>query len=325
MSDPDGYPLPGTGRIEPPVADELIALGIGEDLGTDGGVCRPGEIVGGILLRNDPTTAATIPSRTTFAGRIVVRQAGVVAGLPYAARAWELLAELADHPGRVVVTAHAAEGAHVSAGFSLATVEGPAELVLAGERTALDFLMVLSGIATEAARWQSSANAASRGRLRVTDTRKTVPGLRALSKYAVMLGGATNHRQGLWDMVLIKDNHLRCAGSVSSAVAAARAARPDLDIEVEADTLDQAAEAAAAGADIVLLDNMDDATLAVAVDVVRHAAADARRTCLTEASGNITFERLPALAAAGVDRVSTSALTLAKPLDVGLDGGVEGP
>ncbi len=324
MSAFNGNRQTGAGPIEPPPADDLIALALAEDLGSDPGLCRPGEILGGILLRNDPTTASTIPPRTPFAGRIVARHAGVVAGLPYAARTWELLGELADHPGRVTFLAEVPDGAHVSAGSTLATVTGPAEVVLAGERTALDFVMVLSGIATESARWQHSANAASHGRMRVTDTRKTVPGLRALSKYAVALGGATNHRMGLWDMVLVKDNHLRCAGSVTAAVAAARAARPDLEVEVEADTLDQAAEAAAAGADVVLLDNMDDTMLAIAVDVVRHAAADARRTCVIEASGGITFERLPALAAAGVDRVSTSALTMARPLDVGLDGGVDG-
>jgi nicotinate-nucleotide pyrophosphorylase (carboxylating) len=154
--------------------------------------------------------------------------------------------------------------------------------------------------------------------MRVCDTRKTLPGLRALSKYAVRVGGGTNHRIGLFDMVLVKDNHIGAAGGITSAVARARELHPALLIEVEADSIAQAAEAARAGADMVLLDNMDDATLARAVAAVREATP-AGRECLTEASGGVTFGRLRALAAAGVDRVSSSALTLAQPLDFGLD------
>jgi nicotinate-nucleotide pyrophosphorylase (carboxylating) len=197
-------------------------------------------------------------------------------------------------------------------------------VVLGGERTALDFLMVLSGIATESARWRAAADAASRAagltdRLVVTDTRKTLPGLRAASKYAVAVGGAANHRAGLWDMVLIKDNHLRMAGGVTSAVEAARRHHPGLRIQVEADSLEQAVEAVEAGADLVLLDNMDDDGLAAAVAAVREASSGTSRPCLTEASGGVTIERLPALAATGVDRVSTSRLTMARPVDVALD------
>jgi nicotinate-nucleotide pyrophosphorylase (carboxylating) len=153
----------------------------------------------------------------------------------------------------------------------------------------------------------------------VTDTRKTLPGLRALSKYAVAVGGAYNHRAGLYDMVLIKDNHIVHAGGVAAAVAAARSIHPELLVECEADSLAQAVEAASAGADYVLLDNMDDAELTAAVAAVRAAAGE--RVCLTEASGRITFDRLGGLATTGVDRVSTSALTLARPLDFGLDSG----
>jgi nicotinate-nucleotide pyrophosphorylase (carboxylating) len=211
------------------------------------------------------------------------------------------------------------EGARVRAGDAVLEIDGDARVVLAGERTALDFLMVLSGIATRAAAWRDAAGPA----LKVLDTRKTLPGLRELSKYAVRAGGAHNHRLGLFDMVLIKDNHVAAAGGIAAAVRAARAAHPELPVEVEADTIAQAATAAAAGADLVLLDNMDDARLAEAVAAVRAATPEGGE-CETEASGGITIERLPAIAQAGVDRVSASALTLAPPLDFGLDAAGEG-
>jgi nicotinate-nucleotide pyrophosphorylase (carboxylating) len=307
-------------RLRPPDADRLVVAALAEDLGMDLDDWAHGEVVGRILLRNDPTTAATVGSGPVFTGRIVARQQGVLAGLPYARRSWELLAELAGVRRGVTVDPQLEDGDELVAGATIATVSGPAELVLTGERTALDFMMVLSGMATEAARWQRAADAASGGRLKVTDTRKTVPGLRALSKYAVAVGGATNHRTGLWDMVLIKDNHLRHAPSIKEAVLAVRAARPDVEVEVEADTIEQAAAAAAAGADYVLLDNMDDELLRLAVEAVRLACvAGGARRCVTEASGGITLDRLPAIATAGVDRVSTSALTLAPPLDIALD------
>jgi nicotinate-nucleotide pyrophosphorylase (carboxylating) len=297
-----------------PEADALVAAALAEDLGSDARVIAGGSVVGPVLLGGDPTTAATVPPDTRFVGSIIAREPGVVAGLPYAARTWELLAELVGQARTVTFEPVVSDGWTVEAGDVLAMVGGPASLVLAGERTALDFLMVLSGIATEAARWQAGAGHA----VRVTDTRKTVPGLRELSKYAVAAGGAANHRAGLWDMVLIKDNHLHHAGSVDEAVRAAREARPDLEVEVEVDTVDQAIEAAAAGADYVLLDNMDDVTLTLAVQAVRAACAPGSG-CVTEASGGITFDRLQALAATGVDRVSTSKLTMAPPLDIALD------
>jgi nicotinate-nucleotide pyrophosphorylase (carboxylating) len=237
----------------------------------------------------------------------------VVCGLPVAARVFEMLAEAsgAEVPELFPL---AREGARVRPGEAVLEIEGDARVVLAAERTALDFVMMLSGIATTAAAWQAAAGPG----LAVLDTRKTYPGLRALSKYAVRAGGAHNHRAGLFDMVLVKDNHIRAAGGIASAVAGARAAHPGLQVEVEADTAAQAAEAAASGADLVLLDNMDDSKLTEAVSAVR-AATPAGGTCLTEASGGITIERLPRLAAAGVDRVSASALTMAPPLDFGLD------
>ncbi len=295
--------------LRAPASDALIAAALAEDLGV-----APEELersAGAGVLDRDVTGALIAPG-TVFAGAVVAREPGVVCGLPVAARVWEMLAAAAG-----VSAAEAfplvAEGAAVREGTAVMEVEGDARLVLAGERTALDVVMVLSGIATEAARWVAAAEG-----ITVCDTRKTLPGMRALSKYAVVAGGGTNHRMGLYDMYLVKDNHVLAAGGITAAVTAARSALPDLQVEVEAETVEAAAEAASAGADIVLLDNMDDITLARAVAAVEDAVPAGGR-CLTEASGGIGFDRLPALAAAGVDRVSASALTMARPLDFGLD------
>lgn len=294
----------------PPPADDLIIAALAEDLGV-----APEAILAPLagapsLLDADVTSSATLPDEV-MSGAIVARDAGVVCGLPVAARVFEILAEAAAV--RIECFPVVAEGADVTPGTPVMEIEGPARAVLAGERTALNLLMVLSGIATEARRWQHAAGSD----LAVTDTRKTLPGLRALSKYAVRVGGAYNHRAGLYDMALIKDNHIASAGSITEAVRAAKRLHPELLVECEAESVAQAAEAAAAGADYVLLDNMDDAMLAEAVKAVRDAAGD--RPCLTEASGRVTFERLPALAVTGVDRVSASALTFTHPLDFGLD------
>ncbi len=267
------------------------------------------------MLARDVTTYALVPDDAVFSGHVVARQTGVVCGVSLAARVWELVAAAAGLGDGLVFRPCVAEGAPVEPGTVVADVRGPARIVLGGERTALNVLMVLSGIATEADRWQRMAGT----EVVVLDTRKTVPGLRELSKWAVEVGGAVSHRMGLWDMVLVKDNHLRIAGGMEAAIAAARRSAPSLTIEVEADTVEQAVEAATAGADIVLLDNMGPADLTRAVVAVRAACADSGRTCLTEASGGVTLAGLPAIVASGVDRVSTSALTLAPPLDFGLD------
>lgn len=295
-----------------PQIDDLLAVALAEDLGVASErILRP-KSGATPLLDADVTSASTIPAGDVFVGRIVAREPGVVCGLPAVARLYELLTEAAASDP-VDCFPVVAEGADVGPGMVVMEVEGPTRAVLAGERTALNILMVLSGIATEARLWQRAAGDG----LAVVDTRKTMPGMRALSKYAVGVGGAHNHRIGLYDMVLIKDNHIAHAGGVAAAIERARRANPELKIECEADSIAQAVEAARAGADYVLLDNMDDATLRQAVAEVRRAAED--RECLTEASGGITRERLSAIAATGVDRVSTSALTLARPLDFGLD------
>lgn len=293
-----------------PDTDQVIAAALAEDLGVETArLLTPGRAD---LLDRD-VTGSLLAESATFAGVVTVREAGVVCGLPVAQRVWAMLSA-ASGVGPVECFPLVAEGAAVDAGTGVLEVDGPARVVLAAERTALDFLMTLSGIATETARWQAAAGPS----LRVCDTRKTAPGLRELSKYAVAVGGGTNHRMGLFDMVLLKDNHIAAAGGIAAAVARAREAHPGLKVQVEADTVAQAAEAAAAGADLVLLDNMDDGLLTEAVEAVR-ASTPPDRTCVTEASGGVTIERLPGIVAAGVARASASALAFATPLDVGLD------
>jgi nicotinate-nucleotide pyrophosphorylase (carboxylating) len=289
----------------------VVAAALAEDLGVEPASLAAG--AGGEALLARDVTGSLLPADAVFAGVVRARSAGVVAGLPVAQHVWAMLAA-AVGSGKTEVFPVVAEGARVTPGDAVLEVSGTARLILAGERTALDLLMVLSGIATEARRWHDAAGTSLSG----CDTRKTLPGLRTLSKYAVRVGGASNHRAGLFDMVLIKDNHIRAAGGIAPAVMRARELHGKLLVEVEADSVDQAAAAASAGADMVLLDNMDDATLRRAVAAVR-SATPAGRTCLTEASGGVTFERLSELAATGVDRVSASALTLAHPLDFGLD------
>jgi nicotinate-nucleotide pyrophosphorylase (carboxylating) len=294
-----------------PDTRDVVAAALAEDLGVPAARLAPG--AGGANLLDCDVTGALLPEGATFAGVVRARGAGVVCGLPVAQHVWVMLAAATGAPAPDLFPM-VAEGAAVAAGEGVLEIEGDARLVLAGERTALDLLMVLSGIATTTAEWVRAAGPS----LAVCDTRKTYPGLRALSKYAVRVGGGTNHREGLFDMVLVKDNHLRAAGGAARAIARARETHPDLRIQVEADSAAVAAEAAAAGADMVLLDNMDDIALAAAIAAAREATLSGR-TCLLEASGGVTRSRLSALAALGLDRVSSSALTLAHPLDFGLD------
>ncbi len=294
----------------------IVAAALAEDLGVEPERFSPGAEASADILERDVTTFSVVGLDAWFSGRIVAREECVVAGLPVAAAAFETLSRAAGLFEPVDVMPLVAEGSRVHAGTPVAEVDGLAAAVLCAERTALDFLMVLTGIATRTARWVEAAGPT----LAVCDTRKTVPGLRALSKYAVHVGGGTNHRAGLHDMVLVKDNHIRVAG-ISQAAQRAREAHPDLEIEIEADTVEQAVEAVRAGANMVLLDNMDDATLTRAVAACRSAAEERVRPVLLEASGNIREERLPALAAAGINRVSSSALTLAPPVDFGFDEG----
>jgi nicotinate-nucleotide pyrophosphorylase (carboxylating) len=251
--------------------------------------------------RGDVTSQLLIPESAVATARIVSRQDGVLAGR----RAGE---EVLRQTG-VGGTWHLADGAALAAGTVVADVTGPARNVLAAERTLLNLLCRLSGIASMTRTFVDACAPAQ-----VLDTRKTTPGLRELEKAAVAAGGGTNHRRGLFDRVLVKDNHLAIAGAgLADAVAASRGRWPDLLVEVEADDLDGVRAALAAGADWILLDNMDVATTRAAVALVGGRAR-------LEASGRMTLERAVEHARCGVDAVSVGALTHSAPtLDLGLD------
>lgn len=252
----------------------------------------------------DVTTRAVIPAGTRYAARLNAREAGVVSGMQIAAIAFRLV-----DPG-LEVRRLVADGDPCAPGQTLMEIAGDAASILSGERVALNFAGRLSGIATLTAAYAAAAAPA-----RVTCTRKTTPGLRLVEKAAVVHGGGSSHRYGLSDAILIKDNHIAAAGGVGPALRAARAAASHMArVEIEVDRLDQLAEVLeTGGADVVLLDNMDDATLAQAVALVAGRL-------VTEASGNMTLARLPGAAATGVDFISCGALThSARTLDLGLD------
>lgn len=252
----------------------------------------------------DLTTNATVPADARAQGRFVTRQPGVICGVPAAALVFQQL------DPSLIFEALAPEGAAVGPGTAVASVRGPARPILTGERTALNLLQHLSGIATATA--AAAARIAGTG-TRMLDTRKTTPGLRALEKYAVAVGGGMNHRMGLYDGVLIKNNHLKFT-TITEAVARARETLPaGTFVEVEADTLDQVWEAVDAGVDRILLDNMPTALIRSAVDLVSGRVA-------LEVSGGVTPARIPELAAAGVDFISMGALThSAQALDIHLE------
>jgi nicotinate-nucleotide pyrophosphorylase (carboxylating) len=271
------------------VLEPLVRAALLEDLGRAG----------------DLTTDAILDPDATAEVALVAREPGVVAGLDCARLAWELV------DPRIVLTTLRPDGSRVAPGDVIGRVTGPARGLLSGERVALNFLGHLSGVATGTA---TIADAIAHTGARVADTRKTIPGLRALQKYAVVAGGGSNHRFGLDDAVLIKDNHLAVAGGVRPAVERARAAVGHLvKIEVEVDTLDQLAELLEVGADAVLLDNMAPPLLAEAVALIAGRM-------VTEASGRITPATAVAIAEAGVDLISVGWLThSARVLDIGLD------
>lgn len=253
----------------------------------------------------DLTTETIVPPERRAEGRLVARAPGRICGLEVAVAAFREIDPSVEVEGR------ADDGIDAAAGTVLALVRGPARSLLTAERVALNFLGHLSGIATAT---RDLVRLAEGTGARVVDTRKTTPGLRALEKYAVRVGGGSNHRFGLDDAVLIKDNHLAVAGSVAEAVERARAAVGHLvKIEVEVDSLEQLEEALAAGVDAVLLDNMEPEMLA---EAVRRVAGRA----VTEASGGITASTLPAVAASGVDLISVGWVTHSAPcLDVAFD------
>jgi nicotinate-nucleotide pyrophosphorylase (carboxylating) len=273
----------------------LIDIALSEDLGSNG----------------DITSAAVVPAGTIWQAKFNARKPGIVCGLDLAR-----LAFAAVDPS-LVFTALKQDGDAIAAGDDLATVTGNARNILSAERVALNFLCHLSGIASET---HKLVEAVKPYKAKISCTRKTTPGLRLVEKYAVKSGGGVNHRFGLYDAVLIKDNHIAVAGGVAAAVTAARkAVGPSVKVELEVDNLQQLDEAIAllpiAAIDIVLLDNMDPATLKLAVEKVAGRF-------VTEASGGITLATVNAIAASGVDVISCGWITHSAPiLDIGLDIG----
>jgi nicotinate-nucleotide pyrophosphorylase (carboxylating) len=260
------------------------------------------DLAGGV----DITTAATISEQSVGVADLVARAGGVVCGLPIAAAVFELCCG-----DEVRITTTVSDGDVVEAGAVVMTVAARTRAVLTAERSALNVLGRLSGIATLTARWVSAV--AGTG-AEIRDTRKTTPGLRVAEKYAVRCGGGRNHRMNLTDQALIKDNHLVAAGGVASALAAVRALAPDVFCEVECDTVEQVEQAGVAGAELVLLDNMPPAQLREAVEVAR------RFGMRTEASGGLTLAVAAEVAATGVDYLAVGALTHSAPtLDISLD------
>ncbi|HEY3376010.1 MAG TPA: carboxylating nicotinate-nucleotide diphosphorylase [Armatimonadota bacterium] len=266
----------------------LIDLALAEDLGT-----------------GDITSATTIPADAEGDAVLVAKESGILAGLPVAA----LVMRRVDP--RLRFTALVEDGRPISPGEQLAEMHGPVRSLLTAERTALNFLQRLSGIATTTSRY---VQAVAGTQARIVDTRKTIPGHRVLDKYAVRVGGGSNHRFNLSDGVLIKDNHILAIGGITAAIHAARAGAPHtLKIEVEVETLEMAQHALDAGADIIMLDNMTPEQMRACVDLIAGRA-------LTEASGGVTLDRVRAIAESGVDLISVGALTHSvRALDISLD------
>lgn len=275
--------------LDPSAVEALVAGALAEDLGD--GV--------------DVTSLATVPFDAEGVADFVARADGVVAGLPVVRAVLELVTD-----NSVVIDAKVADGALVQRGDVVMSATALVRALLTGERTALNVLCHLSGIATVTRRWVDEVAGT---KARILDTRKTTPGLRSLEKYAVRCGGGVNKRMGLYDAALIKDNHVVAAGGVAAAFVAVRSLFPDIDVQVECDTVAQVEEALAAGATFLLLDNMDVDALAAAVRVTAGRAE-------LEATGGLTLERARAVALTGVDYLSVGALTHSAPvLDIGVD------
>jgi nicotinate-nucleotide pyrophosphorylase (carboxylating) len=260
--------------------EQLIKQALSEDLG-------PGDV----------TSEAAIPEGSESSAAMLAKQDLVLAGLPVACAVFRVL------DPAIRVTSLAADGDRVSAGTKLAELSGNTRSLLAGERTALNLVQHLSGIATLTARYVEQLAGL---KARVLDTRKTLPGLRQLEKYAVRTGGGTNHRMGLYDMVLIKDNHIKAAGGIAQAMEAVRKKTRGLRIEVETSDLREVNEALSCRADIIMLDNMP-------LDLMREAVRLINGRALVEASGNVTLETIRSIAETGVDFISSGSLTHSAP------------
>ena len=278
--------------LDPALVADVVDRALAEDLGSgDPSVSAV-----------DVTSTATIPADLQGIADVRTRQAGVVAGLEVAA--------LVFARAGANVTIVARDGDRVQPGDVVLTAEGPVRRLLTVERTMLNLLCHLSGIATLTARWVDAVEGTG---ARIRDTRKTTPGLRALEKYAVRCGGGVNHRMGLWDAALVKDNHVAAAGGVAAAFRAVRESFPGVTVEVECDTVAQVREAIGEGADLILLDNMSPADLRTCVEL-------APPSTLLEASGGLTLESAHDVAATGVAYLAVGALTHSAPiLDLGMD------
>lgn len=268
--------------------EDVVRMALREDLGS-----------------GDVTTLNVVPEQARATGLFFAKFTGVVAGLPIVREVFRQIDDSLDFVELI------AEGSPVKYGDHIAKISGSAQSILMGERVALNFLQRMSGVATLTSQFVKAVEGTS---TRIVDTRKTTPGLRLLEKYAVRIGGGHNHRMNLSDAVMIKDNHIIAAGGITPAVQRARAAIPHtMTITVECETLEQVAEALDAGADILLLDNMDFATRSAAVNLAKGRAK-------TEASGGIDLETVAEAAATGVDIISVGALTHSAPaLDISLD------
>jgi nicotinate-nucleotide pyrophosphorylase (carboxylating) len=278
-------------------AAAVIRAALDEDLGPEG---------------VDVTTSATIPTDQVTRAHVVARAAGVVAGIPAVGLVFDEVARRLGAPA-LTITAQRTDGDEVAEGDVVVTLEGSAQVTLVGERTMLNLVSRLSGVATHTRQWAQQLEGT--GAL-VLDTRKTTPGLRALEKYAVRAGGGTNKRMGLFDVAMIKDNHKLAAGSLTAAYAAVRARYPEVPVQVEVTTTAEALEAVGVGARFLLCDNMSVDTLGATVRAVR---ASGERVEL-EATGGLTLERARAYAETGVDYLSVGGLTHSSPiLDVALD------
>lgn len=287
--------------LDPAWISDTVRRTLSEDLGGDPG--------------RDVTSQATIAVSSGAVAHLVARQDGVVAGLV-------LVQEVVDQVsarfglGPVRVDLDVVDGTRVEPGRRLAVLTGPVQVLLMAERSLLNLASRASGVATATRAW---ADRLEGTQATVLDTRKTTPGLRALEKYAVRAGGGTNKRMGLYDVAMVKDNHVVAAGSVTAAVHAVREAFPEVLVQVEADTCAQALEAVAAGATFLLLDNMSTPTLTETVAAVR-AGEDQTGRVELEATGNLTLDRAAEVAATGVDYMSVGALTHSAPiLDLALD------
>ncbi|GLW38048.1 carboxylating nicotinate-nucleotide diphosphorylase [Pectobacterium actinidiae] len=251
------------------------------------------EDLGGIVDANQDITALLLPDNETVSARIITREAGIFCGTRWLE---EVFSQLGD---TTTIVWHVTDGDAITPNQTLCDITGPAKQLLTGERTALNFLQTLSGVATEVSRYVAVLQGT---RTRLLDTRKTLPGLRTALKYAVSCGGGDNHRLGLSDAFLIKENHIIAAGSIKNAVEKAQSLRSDVPVEVEVESLDELHQALEAGADIIMLDNFS-------LDNIREAVAVAQGHALLEISGNVTLDTLRGYAETGVDYISVGALT----------------